>query len=405
MCNATAIVLVLDAFAWVFNGQQSFAAKIINHTATFISFLFSIWICYLWVWYSASWVFRNHKLNKKIMYVCILPAAVESILVIANLFLGGIYHIDSCNIYHRGNCYFVNTIGYVIYIIAALTVVIYKLCKDKTADEKKHDLVVIILMILPVVGFICQIFVYGLTLIWQLFALSLVILYFKLQSEFETSQQVLVERSKYELVEKDVALMKNQLRPHFLFNALNTIIYLCDTNPEDASKAVIHFAGCLRASIDSLTVKEPVPFEAELENVKNYMSIEVYRFPKISISYKIECTEFKLAPLTLQPIVANAVKHGLFEKQGGVIVLHSYEKDGRCFVTVTDDGVGFDVTRLSEHLTLPDETGKAKQEGSLENIRTRLSWMCGGTLTIESKPGYGTKVTVSVPAEQPEASK
>lgn len=193
-----------------------------------------------------------------------------------------------------------------------------------------------------------------------------------------------------ELGESRVAIMLSQLQPHFLYNVLVIIKRLCDTSPADAKETVMDFSSFLRSNLDSLAVFVPIPFEKELEHVKTYLSLEKRRFQdRANCCYDIQCTNFSLPALTLQPIVENAVRYGITKKdEGGTITISTREEE-KCFViSVIDDGVGFN----------PQEK---KQDGrshvGIENVRGRLAAMCGGALHIHSTPGVGTEVIIQIP--------
>ena len=128
----------------------------------------------------------------------------------------------------------------------------------------------------------------------------------------------------------------------------------------------------------------------EMEHVHHYISIEKVRFPDMTFSFEMNAEDFRLPALTVQPLVENAIKHGLMKlERGGTIRVISRETDTDYCICVEDDGVGFDTEKL------PDE----KKHIGIRNIRDRLKVMVGGTLEIESTPGVGTKVLITIPKE------
>ena len=128
----------------------------------------------------------------------------------------------------------------------------------------------------------------------------------------------------------------------------------------------------------------------ELKHVEYYVNIEKVRFPDMSIEYDVETTDFVLPALSVQPLVENAIKHGLMRlESGGTVVIHSYETPTHFCVEVKDDGVGFDPS-------LPIEE---KKHVGLRNIRGRLSAMVNGQLIIESQPSCGTRAVILIPKE------
>jgi sensor histidine kinase YesM len=197
---------------------------------------------------------------------------------------------------------------------------------------------------------------------------------------------------KEELADINMRLMLSQIKPHFLYNALNTIKYLIKKDPKTAEQVVVKFSKYLRANMDSLTQKTPLPVEKELDHVANYTDIEQHRFGnRLNVVYDIGCKNFVILPLTIQPIVENAIKHGINQKpEGGTVTIKTYDDEEFFYVDITDDGVGFDVNKK------PDENDERSHVG-VNNIKTRLREMLKATVEVESTVGVGTKVLVKIP--------
>ena len=204
--------------------------------------------------------------------------------------------------------------------------------------------------------------------------------------ELEAEKKIL----SAELAESRIATMISQIQPHFIYNTLGTIEQLCITEPDAASKLVRNFSLYLRGNFSELDNAKPIMFSQEMNHVKHYTDIEQVRFPDMTIQYDLRSVEFLLPALSVQPLVENAIKHGLMGlEEGGIVTISAYETDESYVVEVTDDGVGYDMNAGY------DET---KHVG-IKNIRGRIEAMCNGTLTIESKIGSGTKATIKIPKE------
>ena len=204
--------------------------------------------------------------------------------------------------------------------------------------------------------------------------------------ELETEKMILNAK----LTESRIATMISQIQPHFIYNTLGTIEQLCITEPKEASKLVRNFSLYLRGNFSELDNAKPIRFSQEMNHVKNYTDIEQVRFPDMTIQYDLRSVEFLLPALSVQPLVENAIKHGLMGlEEGGIVTISAYETKESYVVEVTDDGVGFDMNAGY------DET---KHVG-IKNIRGRIEAMCGGELTIESEIGKGTKATIRIPRE------
>ena len=204
--------------------------------------------------------------------------------------------------------------------------------------------------------------------------------------ELETEKKVL----NAELAESRISTMMSQIRPHFIYNTLGSIEQLCELDPPKAGELVHNFAKYLRGNFGELDNPKPIRMSQEMEHVRYYISIEKVRFPDMTFSFEMKSEDFSLPALTIQPIVENAIKHGLMKLQkGGSIRVISYETDTDYCISVEDDGVGFDTSALHDE----------KKHIGIRNIRDRLKVMVGGTLTIESTQGVGTKVLIRIPKE------
>ena len=194
-----------------------------------------------------------------------------------------------------------------------------------------------------------------------------------------------------ELSELNMTLMLSQIQPHFLYNALNTIKYLIKKDPKTAETAVIKFSSYLRANMDSLTQKEPIPFTKEIEHVKNYTAIESLRFgERLNVIYDIQFDDFSIPPLTIQPIVENSIKHGVNQRpEGGFVKISSHLDDENAIIIIEDNGVGFDVTKP------PAEDGRSHV--GIKNIKQRLSQMLNANVNTTSVLNEGTKTVITIP--------
>ena len=193
-----------------------------------------------------------------------------------------------------------------------------------------------------------------------------------------------------ELAETRISTMMSQIRPHFIYNTLGSIEHLCYIDPIKAGELVHDFAKYLRGNFGELDNPKPILMSQEMDHVHHYVSIENVRFPDMTFSFEMNSADFPIPALTVQPIVENAIKHGLMKlKKGGSIRVVSYETDEFYCVSVIDDGAGFDTSLLLDE----------RKHVGLRNIRERLKAMVGGSLEIESTVGVGTTVIIKIPKE------
>lgn len=194
-----------------------------------------------------------------------------------------------------------------------------------------------------------------------------------------------------EITESRIAIMLSQIQPHFLYNALNSINYLCKTDPEQAATAIEKFSKYLRVNLDSLRENRLIPLADEIYHVENYVSIEKLRFDNIDMVIDLKVSDLVVPALSLQPIVENAIKHGLAMKDdGGTVTIRTGEDGDFYTVTVSDDGVGFDT-----NIEIDD-----KSHIGISNTKKRIEEMSGGTLEVKSVINEGTDVIIKLPRNQ-----
>lgn len=205
----------------------------------------------------------------------------------------------------------------------------------------------------------------------------------------EVQEKQLIQR-ELELSESRTASMLSQIQPHFLYNSLTAIKNLCRYDLAEGLDTIDSFSDYLRGNLDSLTKKTPVTFEEELEHVRAYLALEEKRFEgRLRVEYALKAEVFLLPALTVQPIVENAVRHGIAEKPGGGTIRLSTEETDDCYkITIADDGIGFDPAA---------EKNDGRSHTGIANVRDRLGAMCGGTLLVESRPEEGTTMTILLP--------
>lgn len=186
-----------------------------------------------------------------------------------------------------------------------------------------------------------------------------------------------------------MSIMLSQIRPHFIYNVLNTIYHLCDINVEMAKEAIDLFSGYLRKNFKSIEGKEYISIRDELEHVRFYYLLEKMRFKdELDLVMDIEDVDFKIPQLSVEPLIENAIKHGILKRsEGGTVWLSVKEKKDDYVITIEDNGVGFDPEAL---------TGLDADHVGIRNIRERLEHM-GASLDIKSEQGVRTVCTISVP--------
>jgi LytS/YehU family sensor histidine kinase len=181
-----------------------------------------------------------------------------------------------------------------------------------------------------------------------------------------------------------------QMRPHFIHNTLMSIYYLCAQNPEKAQTVIKDFSRYLQSNFTAIAKEGMIPFAEELEHTRAYLAVEQAQFEdSLFVDYDTEYTKFLVPPLTLQPIVENAVKHGMDPDSDPLhITIRTLRIGSGSEIIVEDNGSGFDQS---------DKAGSNDPHIALSNIEQRLKMMCRGEITITPREGGGTVVMVTIP--------
>lgn len=378
-----AILLCSDAVSWAFRGYPGMTGYWVVRISNFLVFFFSDVMMAVYHGYLCCYLFAGDKDKTRLKRIKLvyLIAVLGMFLVVLSQFTNLYYFIDAQNLYHRNPAYVVASAIPMCGMIIDLTLLIQYRCNVSC----EIFVAIASYMILPFTAMIIQLFYYGISLINIAISISIILMFV---SEMVEQNRELA-RQQEEAADLRVSLMLSQIKPHFIYNALTAIQRLCVKDPKMAQETVGEFAAYLRGNLDALGCKTTIPFEKELEHTKCYLAIEKKRFgDRINVEYDIRIKDFMTPALTLQPLVENAVKHGICKKEnGGTILIRTEQIKDAIYVIVSDNGVGFqDGVSESE-----------KNHVGIQNVESRVKSMCGGTLTIESRPGKGTLVFVTLP--------
>ena len=307
-------------------------------------------------------------------------------LLAVTQFTTWIYYFTPDNVYHRGPWYPLLLIPLVLLMAAD----IIGLWRCRAALTHRQRIAFLIYFVVPFICMLVQMFFFGLLLI--VFGTSLAGLFmfvFILIDQVERSF-----RQQQKIANQHANVMVLQMRPHFICNTMMGIYYLCDQDPQKAKQVTLDFTTYLRKNFTAIASEDTVPFTAELEHTRAYLAVEQAQFEdSLFVSFDTPHTMFRVPPLTLQPIVENAVKHGLTASSDPIhISVVTRQTDSASEILVEDDGPGFAPADDNEpHI-------------ALNNIRQRLEWMCKGKLTISPREGGGTSVRVRIPTAKQESA-
>ena len=305
---------------------------------------------------------------------------VHIVLLTVSQFTGLYYVIGPDNIYRRQPLYPICFICTLLILTNDLVLLI----KYHGRFTRKEFAVFIIYFTVPTAALILQTVQYGVNFtIFSAIIAGLAMYLFIVRDQTER-----YENEQRENAKQRASIMVLEMRPHFICNTMMSIYYLCDQDPKKAQQVTLDFTEYLRRNFTALTKEGTIPFSEELEHTRAYLAVERARFEdQLFVDFDTPCTVFRIPPLTLQPIVENAVKHGLSPELWPLrISVVTHESVGGSEVIVEDNGPGFDPVDDDEpHI-------------ALANIRERLNMM-GGRMTIEQRAEGGTRVRVWVPVD------
>lgn len=237
--------------------------------------------------------------------------------------------------------------------------------------------------ILPLISIIAQNIFKGYAIAYATLLLAIEILFLFLNVE----KNIKIREDEQKLKDAHIKIMVSQIQPHFVYNTLSSISTLIPIDPEKAQKALDDFSNYLRMNFSTLTETKLVSFEDELKHIRTYVNLEQMRFKeRVQVIYDIKVSSFSVPPLSIQPLVENAIKHGILKRiEGGVVELSTYEDDDAYIVEVIDNGIGFDMNEVDF---------KSNKHIGLNNVRHRILTMAHGDITFSSEVNKGTKVVV-----------
>ena len=312
-------------------------------------------------------------------YLSLALYASLLILLIITPFTDIIYYFTQDNQFIRGTFYWV----LIVPLFALIALNLFEIIRRRKPLGRRYFIAFLVYLLPLLVAMAIQAFVEVFLLIVisvSISALSMfgIILSDQVSQYFHQQQEIADQRAS-------IAVL--QMRPHFIYNTMTSIYYLCEQDAEKAQQVTLDFTTYLRKNFNAITGKDPIPFAEELEHTRAYLAVVQAQFEdSLYVKFDTPHTTFRLPPLTLQPLVENAVKYGLdVDASEPLRVYVKTEKTkGGSVVTIADSGPGFS----------RDDNGEPHI--ALSNIRERLSAI-GGTLTISPGENGGTLIRIFIP--------
>lgn len=290
-------------------------------------------------------------------------------------------------------------------LLLSMPVIIFYQKLFTKAKKKKRIQITLILsvhycLVGIITGFVIRGFSFKVLQVQLLYILITVVALFFFTSLNETINEMLRKNRQLQSEAKDaeIAFLRSQIKPHFLYNALSSIAALCIDEPRKAGELTIDLSQYLRSSFDFKQLDSLTTIENEMELVKAYINIEKARFgARLHVEYDVDANlEIRIPPLILQPLVENAIRHGLMSSLRGGTVKISVKKaaDAAVSFAVEDNGCGMSEQKREEVL----KQDMNKKGIGVWNISQRIQLLYGNSLHIESAEGIGTKVFFDIPA-------
>ena len=328
--------------------------------------------------------------DRKLKFLTFIPELVVLIAEVINLFGPKIlFYYDSHLKSHDNLLFLVPYFAGMLYLLLLLR---YSIIFFKTKNLGKGITLVFIVFLTLLECYLEAAYIV-VDLMDEIVALDVIAFYFYIVTIYQSDIKLRLRTSELELEQSKRLLAVSQIQPHFMYNSLTSIIYLCDKDTAKTKTALIDFSKYLRQNVDAISKVGLVSIKDELAHTKVYLSLEKLRFDDdLTVEFDIQDENFMLPVLTVQPMVENAVKHGINASESGcgTIVISTVETENAHKITIRDDGAGFDTHTL--HSLDNSHIGIA-------NVRKRLDDECHGTLIINSEPDKGTECIILIPKE------
>lgn len=341
------------------------------------------------------WLFQKRKVRyrlpqKTCVAVCFIFIGIYWLVALVNHFTGFCFSVDPDGRFVLRS--------YLIYLLTILWFVLYFILTITAQCDRKTKGSLLCYSLFPLLGWALCLFFYDSEFYIRIFSnLALLLHIIPLHLLFynvylENGQLSLRRERELELSRSNAIMLK--ISPHFIANTMGSIVALCGYDAQKAGELASQFAVYLRDNYADMSEEAMIPFSTELEHIRNYLAIEEVRFPGLKVEYDIQSEAFLLPTLTVQPLVENAVRHGISKRRdaSGTVEIASLEEKDCYLIRITDDGVGFD---SAEH--------KDEKHIGISNAKARLMLLCAGTLTVTSRRGQGTVCEIRIPKGENEA--
>ena len=329
--------------------------------------------------YTVSYISLSDK-TRKIMFIINLSLfLVFFVLDIVNIFNKMFFYSEG-GIYYRTRWMTFSQLYQFIGFAMVFVLTIFNKKLDFTSK-----IAFLSYCLIPFIGIVVQNLVPGYAIGYLAILVSIEVLYLFVNMKKNTILLMEEKRNK----EAEIKIMMSQIQPHFIYNTLASISTLIKLDPDKAQQGLDDFTEYLRTNLSLINENNLISFADELKHIETYIALEKMRFgDRLNIKYDITVKDFFLPPLTIQPIVENAIKHGILKQiKGGTVEIKTLEIGNAYIIEINDDGVGFNSNEIpnfdSSHI-------------GISNVKYRLMTLCNGEMEITSELEKGTSVVITI---------
>ena len=385
----TFFTLVCYTISFIVDESSAYLLFVLTRSIAYVGFYA---ICYLYVLYLKAQINgedRNKPVSMGVVYGSLVISVVGALLWVLSVF-GNVFTTMGDPSAGLGPYFIVAHLGIILLIAISL-------CLLVLFYKKLGILQALVLSSMPLLllaAILLEPFANGIELRYPCIMIEFLIVYTQHHIELENK----AEKYETENLKNRLNMAAGRIKPHYLYNVLTTIYYLCESDPSKAQSAVATFSEYLRSILNAMEKQDLVKFDWELGEIRHYLTLEKLRFgDRLHVEYDVEVEDFMIPPLSVEPLVENAVKHGIAAKEEGgtVRIVTRRLSDGGSQVRIIDDGVGFDIANLR---------GLDATHEGVANVRERIRLECGGDMTITSAPGKGTTAMITLRPQEKEGN-
>ncbi len=312
------------------------------------------------------------------------------ILLVSTQFTGDFYYFTSNNVYQRGPLYPVLLVPPVLLMLTNLLILV----KRRRQIPVNKRVVLYSYILIPIACMLIQMVSYGILMIVLGSSLAALIIFIHIVNE---SASIYIDQ-RVKIAEQDFKSKALQIRPHFIYNTLSNIYYLCELDPQKAQRVIDDFTNYLKKNFSAMENQGLITFDEELQHTKAYLAVVKARYEELIFAdYDTPVTNFKLPPLTLEPLVENAVKHGLDPDAGPMyIIIKTRRENSYNVITIENTGLDF---HYDDNDNFASSGINDEPHVGIKNVKSRLETSCGGSLRVTKRPDGGTVATIRIPTD------